>query len=337
MAHRQKNRDGLPTRHRLTAANDPDTAHREVLRRLETYGKDPDASLHEVAKDTVLLLRALNHRLHHFQAQILADIKLRESYNEIPRPQPQNDIYPGTRDHRCTLTSPAPPTRVSRSECVHTTDADERDSSPVWRSTKAEEVQPQANLSAPDTTTSDKPRLLDINRGNPCPASQIYQETQLISETNGPINTNPVDSSPQIGVTATNRHQPQTLKHVASIDDNGNEDTSVTPGHANFEQNPSIPQSQHAAIRESKKTRVPPNSKYMTTIRDTPVYYEHSLAAAQTKSPPGKDYGARPPRQPGGRDTSDPETKLNTKHNSRQRCTAVGPHTVANQEESHTD
>ena len=95
MAHRQKNRDGLPTRHRLTAANDPDTAHREVLRRLETYGKDPDASLHEVAKDTVLLLRALNHRLHHFQAQILADIKLRESYNKTLRPQPQNDISRG--------------------------------------------------------------------------------------------------------------------------------------------------------------------------------------------------------------------------------------------------
>ena len=191
MAHRQKNRDGLPTRHRLTAANDADTAHREVLHRMETYGKDPDASLHEVAKDTVLLLRALNHRLHHFQAQILADIKLRESYNEIPRPQLQDDIYSGTRDHPCTLTSPAPPMGVSRSECVHTTDADEKNSSPVWQSTKAEEAQPQANLSAPDTTTSDKPRLIDINRGNPCSAGQTCQETQLILETNGPINTNP--------------------------------------------------------------------------------------------------------------------------------------------------
>ena len=146
-----------------------------------------------------------------------------------------------------------------------------------------------------------------------------------------------MDSSPQIGVTAANRHQPQTLKHVTSIGDNGNENTSVTPGHANLKQNPSIPQSQHAATRESKKTRVPPNSKYMTTIRDTTVYYEHSLAAKQTRSPPGKDYGARLPWQPGGRDTSDPETKLNTEHNSRQRCTAIRPHTIANQEEPHTD
>ena len=96
MAHRQTNRDGLHIRHELTSANDSDTAHREVLRRMETYGKDPDATLQEVARDTILLLRALNHRLHHFQAQIVADIKIRESYNRTPRSQPQTGIPPRT-------------------------------------------------------------------------------------------------------------------------------------------------------------------------------------------------------------------------------------------------
>ena len=141
-----------------------------------------------------------------------------------------------------------------------------------------------------------------------------------------------MDSSPQIGITAANRHQPQTLKHVASIDDNCGEDTSVTLGHANFEQNPSILQSRHAATRKSTKKPVSPDSKYTTTTRDTTVYFEHFLAAAQTKSPPGKDYRARPPQQPRDRDTSDPETKFGTKHTPCQRCT-----TIANREEPHTD
>ena len=297
MAHRQKNRDGLPIRHELTAANDSDMAHREVLRRMETYGKDPDASLHEVAKDTVLLLRALNHRLHHFQAQILADIKIRESYNQTLRPQPQTDISPGTRDRRCTLTSPTPLMRVSRSECAHTTDADEKkNSSPIRRSTKAEEVQPQTNLSAPDTTTSDKPRSSDANRGNLYSAKQIYRETQLMSKTDEPINTNPVNPKPQVGVIATNQHQPQTLKHATPINDNGNENTSAIPGHADFEQSPSIPKLQCATTEESKNTWVPPIDKYMRTTGDPAAYYGHSTPT-QTKPPPEQDHGARPPWQ----------------------------------------
>ena len=113
MAHRQKNRDGIPVRHELTAANDCDTAHQEVLRCMETYGKDPDTTLHEVARDTVLLLLTLNHRLHHFQARILTHIKIRESYNRTPRSQPQTGIPPRTRDRHCTRTSPMPPTRGS--------------------------------------------------------------------------------------------------------------------------------------------------------------------------------------------------------------------------------
>ena len=162
-------------------------------------------------------------------------------------------------------------------------------------------------------------------------------ETQLVSETNEPVNTNPVDPKPQVGVTAANQHQPQTLKHATPVDDNGNENTSATPGHADFEQNPSTPKSQRATIGESKKTWVPPNGKYMTTTGDTGVYYGNAIAATQTKSPPEQDYGAYPPRQPGGRDTSDPETKLTTKHNSRRKCTAIGPHTVADGEEPHTN
>ena len=104
MAHRQKNRDGTPIRHELTAANDCDTAHREVLHRMETYGKDPDATLEEVSRDTVLLLRALNHHVRHFQAQILADIKIRESYNRTPRSQPQSGNPPDTRNRHHTHT-----------------------------------------------------------------------------------------------------------------------------------------------------------------------------------------------------------------------------------------
>ena len=108
MAHRQKNNDGPPTRHELTAANDPDTAHREVLRHLESYGNQPNASIQQVAADTVLLLQALGHHLHHFQAQILADIKLRESANRTPRPQPQDVTDQEAVNHHCTLTSPIP-------------------------------------------------------------------------------------------------------------------------------------------------------------------------------------------------------------------------------------
>ena len=139
MAHRQKNRDGTPIRHELTAANDCDTAHREVLRRMETYGKDPDATLEEVSRDTVLLLRALNHRVRHFQAQILADIKIRESYNRTPRSQPQGDNPPGTRDHHYTHTS----SWESPSERTHKTDADEKyRPPPAWQPAKNEETQP---------------------------------------------------------------------------------------------------------------------------------------------------------------------------------------------------
>ena len=121
MARRQTNRDGLHIRHELTSANDSDTAHREVLRRMETYGKDPDASDYKVARDTVLLLRALKHRVRHFKAQILADIKIRE-YNETLRPQPQTDTPPKARDRQCTLPSTIPLTEVRRPERTHNVD-----------------------------------------------------------------------------------------------------------------------------------------------------------------------------------------------------------------------
>ena len=56
MAHRRKNQDGPPTRQRLNAALDPDTAHQEVLRRLENYCNLPYVSVAQMADDTVLLL-----------------------------------------------------------------------------------------------------------------------------------------------------------------------------------------------------------------------------------------------------------------------------------------
>ena len=154
MAHRQKNRDGTPIRHELTAANDCDTAHREVLRRMETYGKDPDATLEEVSRDTVLLLRALNHRVRHFQAQILADIKIRESYNRTPRSQPQSGNPPNTRNHHHTHTS----SWESPSEKTRGTDADEKNNpQPVRQLAKNEETQPVTDQPILRTAVSNDP------------------------------------------------------------------------------------------------------------------------------------------------------------------------------------
>ena len=160
MAHRQKNRDGTPIRHELTAANDCDTAHREVLRRMETYGKDPDATLEEVSRDTVLLLRALNHRVRHFQAQILADIKIRESHNHTPRSQPQSGGPAGARDHHYTHTS----SWESPSERTHRTDADEKyRPPPAWQPAKNEETQPVTGQPVLNKTVTNEHPSPDAN------------------------------------------------------------------------------------------------------------------------------------------------------------------------------
>ena len=76
----------------------------------------------------------------------------------------------------------------------------------------------------------------------------------------------------------------------------------------------------------------------MATIRDTAIYHEHSPTTKQTKLPTEeKEYKARPFRQPKDRNTSDPETKFDTRYTSYQRCTIIRPHTTTNREELHTN
>ena len=209
MAHRQTNRDGLHIRHELTSANDSDTAHREVLRRMETYGKDPDASDYEVAKDTVLLLRALNHRLRHFKAQILADIKIRE-YNQTLRPQPQTDTPSEARDRRYTLPSTTPPTEVRRPEHTHTSDDGERRGfSPIWQPKTTEEIRPQTKSSASGTMMSDEPRPPDAGKDKS-------------------TNEDPVDPNPQANEITTNQQQLQTPEHATPVKSDDDETSTAT-------------------------------------------------------------------------------------------------------------
>ena len=289
---------------------------------METYGKDPDATLHEVARDTVLLLRALNHRLHHFQAQILADIKIRESYNRN-RSQPQTGITPRMRDRHCTRTTLMPPMRASQPEYAHTTDADEQNNPPpVWRPARNEESRPNASRSAINTM-SNKTRSLDENRNYPRPTGQIHQEVQPTSEIDVSFSTNPVDqseSSPETEITTTTRHEPQISEHT------------------NYNQNPSTPRPQHADAKTSRKPQSPPDDSHTATIRDTAIHNENSPTTRQTELPAEeKKYEARLFRQNKERDTSEPETKLDTRYAPYQRGTIIRPHATANREEFRTN
>ena len=278
-----------------------DTAHREVLRRMETYGKDPDASDYEVAKDTVRLLCALNHRLRHFQAQILADIKIRESYNQTLRPQPQADTPPEARHHRYTLLSTTPPTIVHRPERTHTIDADgRRGSSPIRRPTETEEIQPQTNSSTPGTTTSDEPRPPDADKGNLYSATHIYRETKFLELLNKSTDDDLVDPKPHESEITMDQQQLQTPEHATPVKSDDSEHTSTTPDHTGLVQDTNVPKPERTITEENTKTGVSPMNKYMMTMGDTAAYCKYS-PSTQTKLLPKQTHGARPHRRPGDR------------------------------------
>jgi hypothetical protein len=337
MAHRQKNRDGTPIRHELTAANDCDTAHREVLRRMETYGKDPDATLEEVSRDTVLLLRALNHRVRHFQAQILADIKIRESHNRTPRSQPQSGNPQRARDHHYTHTS----SRESPSEQTHRTDADEKDKPPPARQpVKNEETQPTTGQPAFNKTITNEHYSSDANRNHPCPAGQTHQEVRSTPEIDASV-TNLVDeddNGTETKIATTGQHRPQASKHMTSISDNENGDIAATPEHKIHKRDPNEPRTQSATANTSKKLRSFPDGKNTTTNDNTTPYHDYSPTEEQARPPTeGERQGTRPPRRPKDRDTTDPETKFDTRYAHYQRHTIIRPYATINQEEPHTN
>ena len=267
---------------------------------METYGKDPDASDYKVARDTVLLLRALNHRVRHFKAQILADIKIRE-YNETLRPQPQTDTPPKARDCQHTLPSTIPPTEVRRPEHTHNIDTDEgRGSSPVWRPTQIEEVQPQTKSSTLGTTTSDKPHPPDADEG------------KLTDD-------DPVDLQPQVSEIIANQQQPRTPEH-ATINSNDNRYTPTTLDHTGFAQNIDVLGPEHTIVEEDTKTGVSTTNKYMTTVGDTATYRKYS-SSTQIEPLPGRERGVRPPRRSDDKSTPGLETAGATRHIPRREHT----------------
>ena len=336
MAHRQKNRDGTPIRHELTAANDCDTAHREVLRRMETYGKDPDATLEEVSRDTVLLLRALNHRVRHFQARILADIKIRESYNHTPRSQSWSGNPPGTRNHH-THTS----LRENPSEQTHGTDADEKNNPrPAWHPAKNEETQPVTGQPTFNETVTNEHHPSDANRNHPCPAGQTHQEVRPTPEIDASV-TNLVDedyTGTETRIATTGRHRPQASKHMTSTSDNENGDIAITPERKTRKRDhPNEPRPQRTMARTSKNLRSSPGGKHTTAGDGATAYHEYSPTDEQTRPPiEGEKHGTRPPRRPKDRDTSDPETEVDTRHAHYQRHTVIKPYAIISQGEPHT-
>ena len=299
----ETNRDGLHIRHELTSANDSDTAHREVLRRMETYGKDPDASDYKVARDTVLLLHALNHRVRHFKAQILADIKIRE-YNETLRLQSQiDDTPPKARERQHTLPSSIPPTGMRRSEHTHNIDTDEeKGSPPVWRPIQIEEVQPQTKPSTPGTTTSDKPHPSDAGG----------------SKSN---DDDPVDLQPQVSETTVNQQQPQTPEY-ATIDGNDNRYTPINPDQTGFAQNIDVPGPKHTIVEKDTETGVSTTNERMSTVEDTAAYRRRP-SSTQIEPLPGRERGVHPPRRFDDKSTLSLETAGATRHISQRE------HTVA--------
>ena len=339
MAHRQKNRDGTPIRHELTAANDCDTAHREVLHRMETYGKDPDATLEEVSRDTVLLLRALNHRVRHFQAQILADIKIRESYNRTPRSQSQSDNPPGARDRHYTHTPTL--TRESTLKQTPRMDADEKNNPPPARQPAKNEVtQPITGRSALNMTMANKHYSSDTNRNHPCPAGQTHQEVRPTPETDASnaelVNENDTGTGTRIAI--TDQHGPQASNHITPTSGNENGNIAITPERKVREQDPNKPRPQHAIAKTSKKPRSFPGGEHTTIGNNTAECRGRSPTDEQTKPPTEEERnGTHPPRRPEDRDTSDPELEFDTRYAHYQRHTIIGPYATINQGELHTN
>ena len=334
MAHRQKNRDGTPIRHELTAANDCDTAHREVLRRMETYGKDPDATLEEVSRDTVLLLRALNHRVRHFQAQILADIKIRESHHRTPRTQPRNVNPTRIRDRHYTNTSY--PVRESSFRQTQRTDANEKSNPPATQQpVKNEETQPTTDQPTLNKTIANEHHSPDADRGHPCPADQIYQKTRPTPEIDAQVTNfadeSDIDTGTEIAVTG--RCRPQASKSMTPTSDNEDRNVAITPKRKIYGRDPNEPKPQYAATKTSKTPRSSPGGKH-TTTNDS----ENPPLNEQTGLPTEKKrHEIHPPRRPRDRDTPDPETKLDIRNTHYQEYTIVRPYATMNRGELHTN
>jgi hypothetical protein len=253
---------------------------------METYGKDPDATLEEVSRDTVLLLRALNHHVRHFQAQILADIKIRESYNRIPRSQPQSGNPPGTRDHHYTHTSP--PAGENPFRQTHGADADEKnDTPPARQPAKNEETQPITGQPALNKTIANEQHSSDANRNHPYPAGQIHQEVRPAPEIDASV-TNLVDENDtdtETRIATTGRHGPQASKHMTPTSDNEDGNVTVTPERKIYKRDPNEPRPQRATAKTSKKPRSSPGGKHTTTDNGTMAYHEYSPTDKQTKPP----------------------------------------------------
>ena len=338
MAHRQKNRDGTPIRHELTAANDCDTAHREVLQRMETYGKDPDATLEEVSRDTVLLLRALNHRVRHFQAQILADIRIRESNNCTPRSQPQSGGPPRTRDHHYTHTS-----RESPSEQRHGTDADEEGQtpqpSPARQPVKNEETRPITGRPALQTTTNEH-YSVGASGNHSRPDDPTHRETRPIPEIDAPVTNlaDKDDNGTETKIAITGQCKPQPSKHMTSVNNNENGNTAGIPEQGIRERDPHEPGAQSAAENTGKTLRSSPSGRNTATNDSTTPHYDYSPTKIQAGPPvEGERHVTCPPRRPKDRDTTDPETKFDTRYAHYQRHIIIRPHTAVNRGELHTN
>ena len=339
MAHRQKNRDGTPIRHELTAANDCDTAHREVLRRMETYGKDPDATLEEVSRDTVLLLRALNHRVRHFQAQILADIKIRESYHRTPRTQPQSINPSRTRDRHYTHTSY--PVRESSFRQAQRTDANEKSNPPPMRQpAENEETQPTTDQPTLNKTIANEHHSSDVDRDHPCPADQTHQEIRPTPEIDAQVTNfadeDDVDTETEIAVAGQRR--PQVSKYMTPTSDNESRNVAITPERKIYGRDPNEPKPQYATAETSKKPRSFPGGKHTTTSDSAAKRRGCPPLDEQTGLPTEeKRHKIRPLRRPRDRDIPDSETKLDIKDAHYQRYTIIRPYATMNQGELHTN
>ena len=351
MAHRQKNRDGTPIRHELTAANDCDTAHREVLRRMETYGKDPDAALEEVSRDTVLLLRALNHRVRHFQAQILADIKIRESYHRTPRTQPRNVNPTRIRDRHYTNTSY--PVRESSFRQVQRTDANEKSNPPATHDAngksnppvtqqpaKDEETQPATDQPTLNNTIANEHHSPDADRDHPCPTDQIHQKTRPTPEIDAQVTNfadeSDVDTGTEIAVMG--RRRPQASEYMTPTSDNEDRNVAITPKRKIYGRDPNEPKPQYAAAKTSKQPRSSPGGKHTTTNDSVAKRREYPPLNEQTGLPTEeKRHEIHPLRRPRDRNTLDSETKLDIRNTHYQGNTIVRPYAIMNQGEPHTN
>ena len=74
----------------------------------------------------------------------------------------------------------------------------------------------------------------------------------------------------------------------------------------------------------------------MTAGDGATAYHEYSPTDEQTRPPTeGQKHGTRPPRRLKDRDTSDPETKFDTRYTHYQRHTIIGPHATTIRGEPH--